>query len=84
MRIETVLNKCLKFKHFIIKKTRFSEKGDAIIFEFAPRKNSKPICSQCKLLAPGYDTLPVRKFQFIPIWGFLIYFEVPSCSDLGI
>ena len=89
MRIETVLNKCLKFKCFVIKRTRFSEKGDAIIFDFAPRKNSNPICSKCKLSAPGYDTLPIRQFQFIPIWGFFIYFEYamrrvqcPRCNKI--
>ncbi len=76
MRIETVLNKCLKFKSFVIKSTRFSEKEDAIIFEFVPRKNSKPVCSKCNMVAPGYDKLPIRKFQFIPIWGFLIFLNM--------
>jgi len=41
---------------------------------------------------PGYDTLPIRRFEFVPLWGFLVFFayamrrvDCPACSvtDLG-
>ena len=38
--------------------------------------NSKPRCSNCEQVAPGYDTASEpRLFEFIPIWGFHVYFE---------
>ena len=35
-----------------------------------PRRGSKPHCSGCGTAAPGYDLLPMRRFEFIPIWGY--------------
>ena len=31
------------------------------------------ICSRCYLPAPGYDHLVERRFEFIPLWGFLVF-----------
>ena len=32
------------------------------------RSNGKPLCSGCNKPASCYDTLPVRRFDFIPLW----------------
>ena len=37
------------------------------------RKGSAAVCSRCHLPAPGYDQLAERRFEFIPLWGFLIF-----------
>ena len=42
--------------------------------EITPRRNSKPRCSVCGTPSPGYDTLPERQFEFVPIWGFCVFF----------
>ena len=34
-----------------------------------PRRGSKPHCSCCGKAAAGYDLLPTRRFEFIPIWA---------------
>jgi transposase len=34
---------------------------------------SKARCSGCHQLAPGYDRLAERCFEFIPFWGFLVF-----------
>jgi len=39
-----------------------------------PREGSAAICSGCQKPAPGYDRLPERSFEFIPFWGFLVFF----------
>ena len=39
-----------------------------------PRANSKPVCSGCGRKCSGYDTLPRRRFEFIPFWGILVFF----------
>jgi hypothetical protein len=38
-----------------------------------PRKPSAAICSRCHQSAPGYDQLPERSFEFIPLWGFFVF-----------
>jgi transposase len=38
-----------------------------------PRKGSAAVCSRCHLPAPGYDHLVERRFEFIPLWGFLVF-----------
>ena len=75
MRLETILNKCCKFKSFTFNKVRFSDNGKSIIVIIKSRKNSHPICSQCKTESPGYDQQSPRLFEFIPFWGFTVFFQ---------
>jgi transposase len=89
MQIKTILNKCHKFKSFVYGRAYFAEHAgkQVIHIEIEARKNSQGICSLCKRPAPGYDRLKARKFEFIPLWGFLIFFiyrmrrvECPVCG----
>ena len=66
MWLQTVLNRCYRFKRFVYKTCRFEAKGGIlkIIVRIQPRKNSKPQCSGCGSFAPTYDHQPVR----IAIW----------------
>jgi transposase len=73
MRLKTILNRCCQFKGFVIGAASFNEK-EHIIVEISPRKGTKAVCGQCGKQAPGYDRLPQRFFEFIPIWGFHIFF----------
>lgn len=76
MRLKTILNKCCKFKSFVFAKARFDEKMESIIVEVQARMNSKALCSRCGCPSPCYDTAAEpRKFEFIPFWGFHVYFE---------
>ncbi len=52
-----------------------------------PRTNGRPICSGCHQVRPGYDQLPERRFEFVPLWGIAVYFlyamrrvECPTCG----
>jgi len=89
MQIKTILNKCHKFKSFVYGRAYFAdhEGKQAIHIEIEARKNSQGICSRCHRPAPGYDRLKERKFEFIPLWGFLVFFiyrmrrvECPVCG----
>ncbi len=74
MRIKTVLNRVHKVKGFVYEQVRFN--GDRIEVAIRPRKRSGPICSGCGRRGPGYDTLPTRRFAFVPLWAlsvFLVY-----------
>ena len=51
---------------------RLVEATNTIEVEVRPRRGSKAHCSCCGKVAPGYDLLPVRRFEFIPIWGYAV------------
>ena len=89
MLLKTILNKCQKFKSFVYGRSYFAEHEgkQAIYIEVQARKNSQGICSRCHRAAPGYDRLKEREFEFIPLWGFLVFFiyrmrrvECPVCG----
>jgi len=77
MLVKTILNRCHKFKSFVYTNVYFSEHDGrpCIDVEVEPRKNGQMICSGCGKIASGYDTQPeCRRFEFIPLWGFAVYF----------
>tara|TARA_B100000745_G_C20131717_1_gene387831 strand:+ start:299 stop:1555 length:1257 start_codon:yes stop_codon:yes gene_type:complete len=77
MQLKTILNRCHKFKSFVYRDVRFveSDTGPAEIeVDIVPRKNAKPICSGCQRPGSVYDHQGVRRFEFIPIWGFAVFF----------
>ncbi len=89
MRLKTILNKSCKFKSFVFGKVKFSDNGERIIITIKPRKNSHPICSRCKTESPGYDKQDARLFEFIPFWGFSVFFkysmrrvQCPNCKKV--
>ncbi len=75
MRIQTILNRVQKFKSFVYRDARLAEQvgGLALIVDVEPRKRSRPICSGCGKARPAYDRLKERRFEFIPIWGILVF-----------
>jgi transposase len=85
MRLKTVLNRVHKVKGFVYEKARFH--GDEIEVAVRPHRRSRPICAGCGRRGPGYDTLPARRFAFVPLWAlsvFLIYarrrVDCPRCG----
>ena len=66
----------------------FTINSNEIEVMVVPRKNSKPHCSKCGALSPGYDRLPVRRFEFIPFWGFNLFLVYArrrvNCASCGI
>jgi len=43
-----------------------------IEIDVRPRRGTKPVCSGCHRPASGYDHLGVRRFEFVPFWGFMV------------
>ena len=89
MLIKTILNKCHKLKSFVYKSVELAIYRGAEVLDITvvPRKNGLAICSGCHKPAPGYDRLNVRRFEFIPLWGyrtFLLYqmrrVDCPTCG----
>ena len=90
MQLKTILNRVQKFKSFVYSKVRWA--GDAEVpeleVEVAERANGRPTCSGCGRLRAGYDRLPARRFEFVPLWGvkvFLVYApRRVACPDCGV
>ena len=82
------MNECCDFKHFVIVAAKFSKDKKRIVVELRARANSKPICSGCQILGPGYDRLPEKQVQFIPFWGFQVFFNYAmrrvDCKNCGV
>src|SRR3979490_1340414 len=73
MELITILNSCHRFRGFVYQHAHFSADKKSIEVAVRPRKGSAAICSRCHLPAPGYDQLAERRFEFIPLWGFLVF-----------
>jgi len=87
MNLVTILNHCYHFRGFVYQSTRFVQDKNTLEVVVRPRRGSATVCSGCHQPAPGYDRLPVRRFEFIPFWGILVFFldcmrrvNCPSCG----
>jgi transposase len=49
-------------------------KEPTVEVELRARAHSRAICSGCGRRRPGYDKLPLRHFEFIPLWGIKVFF----------
>jgi len=73
MELITILNRCHRFRGFVYQHAHFSADKKSIEVAVRPRTGSAAVCSRCHLPAPGYDQLSERRFEFIPLWGFLVF-----------
>jgi transposase len=73
MELITILNRCHRSPGFVYQHARFTPDHQTIEISVRPRRGSAAICSRCHLPAPGYDQLDERRFEFIPVWGFLVF-----------
>jgi transposase len=89
MRIQTILNRVHKFQSFVYGEARWTkELGRPVLeVELQARANSRPVCSGCGRKGRGYDSLSVRRYQFVPFWGMLVFFlyarrrvDCPRCG----
>ena len=88
MELLTILNRCHHHRGFVYQRARFSADQHSIEVEVRPRQGSTASCSGCHQPAPGYDHLPERRFEFIPLWGFLVFLLYPmrrvDCPRCGV
>ena len=89
MLLKSLLNRIQLHHGFVYGAVRLVDKAKRLLLEIEirPRIGSRPICSMCGLLSPGYDTLPARRFEFVPLWGIAVFFlyamrrvECPHCG----
>jgi transposase len=63
-------------------------KAERIEIRLEPHGGMRGRCSQCRRSAPGYDRLPERCWQFVPLWGIPTYFHYAprrvACIEHGV
>lgn len=90
MQLKTILNRVQKYQSFIYTDIELKEQDDQLELDIVirSRSNSRPVCSGCGSKCAGYDTLPQRRFEFVPFWGILVFFIYAmrrvNCPDCGI
>jgi len=90
MELLTILNRCHRQRGFVYQSARFSPDKKSIEVKVRPRRGTAAICPGCYQPAPGYDHLAERHFEFIPLWGFLVFLlycrrrvNCPRCGVLA-
>jgi transposase len=76
MLVKTLLNSVEKHKGFLYETIKLVMVGrhKQLHVKVRPKKRCRGRCSKCRTPGPTYDTLEVRKFQFVPLWGIVVYF----------
>ena len=89
MLLKSILNRIQLHHGFVYGSICLVEKGARLLLEIEirPRKGSRAICSVCGKPGPGYDTLKIRRFEFVPLWGIAVFFlyamrrvDCPCCG----
>ena len=88
MRLISILNQCYHFPGFVYVVARLNKSSKSIDVEVRERSNSKGICCVCHTKAPTYDHLGMRRFEFVPFWGFMVFLLYSmrrvSCPQCGV
>jgi transposase len=90
MLLKTILNCVSPQTSFVYGETTFTsvEGRLALEIQVQPRRNSRPLCSGCHRKRSGYDRLPPRRFQFVPLWQIAVFFVYAlrrvACPRCGI
>ena len=90
MQIKTILNRIEKQPGFIYDACKWRAEPGMLALEITLRPQSRQlaICSGCGQRRPGYDTLRQRSFEFVPLWGILVFFLYAprrvECPDCGV
>ena len=90
MHLKSILNHVEPLKSFVYKRERLvitACGSTEIEVDIKPRANGRPICSGCGEKRPGYDRLPTRRFEFVPLWNIAVFFvyamrrvKCPNCG----
>jgi transposase len=90
MRLETILHRVEKYRSFVYGSAWWEaqEGGVALVVPVRPRRCSRPVCSGCGARGPPYDRLAERRFEYVPLWGLVVFFAYRmrrvNCPQCGV
>ena len=89
MQVKTILNRIQKQRGFVYGDVRFDrlDGGLVLTVDLYPHARNRPACADCGQRGPQYDRLPLRRFEFVPLWGLRVFFlymmrrvDCPRCG----
>ena len=89
MQLQVILNHVEHYKGFVYQRVSWDKTTSpwTLRVQVVPRANSHAECTGCREKCPGYDRLPEREFEFVPLWGLAVLFvyamrrvECPRCG----
>src|SRR5580704_13852950 len=88
MQLKTILNRVERYKSFVYGDPRWANDARSTIeVPIHARANGRAICSGCGKRRPGYDRLPLRRFDYVPLWQIAVVFvyamrrvDCPTCG----
>lgn len=90
MQLKAILNSIEKHKGFVYERVAWDKEAfdKTLLIHVRPRAGSKGYCSGCGTQGPHYDTLPARRFQYVPLWAILVFFVYAmrriNCATCGV
>ena len=91
MQLKTIFNRVTNYKPFVVDHVELQEDSlgqPRIEVTMRARENGLPTCSGCGRRGSGYDTLSVRRFDFVPLWSIpvvLVYaMRRVNCETCGV
>ena len=73
MELTTILNRCPRFRGFVYQFAHFSADQKSIEVAVRPRQGLGRSLLALPFAGAGYDQLAERRFEFILLWGFLVF-----------
>ena len=90
LEVKTILNLVQPFVGFVYQSVRLLGSGGTRRIEVLvrSRQSRRGLCSDCHKPCPGYDTLPERRWKFVPLWAIPVFFLYAErrveCSEHGV
>src|SRR5215468_5921102 len=71
MRLITLLNHCEHFSGFLYEKARLCQHSRTSKSQCGPGADPSR-CALAAMSGSAYDQLGLRRFEFVPVWGFIV------------
>ena len=92
LQLQTIFNRVHPLKSFVYADVRLvpwkGAAGACIEARVAHRKNSRVRCGRCERPGATYDHQPERRFDFVPLWGLLVFLRYAprrvNCRACGV
>jgi transposase len=88
VQLKTIVNHVERHKSFVYQEARWADSKTAVEIPIEPRANGRAICSGYGKRRPGYDRLPPRRFEYVPLWQIPVYFVYAmrrvNCEACGV
>jgi len=77
MQLKVILNRVARQPGFVFGAVELVSLAGALALrvQVRERKGSRAVCADCCKRRPGYDRLPERDFQFVPLWNIPVSFR---------